>query len=246
MTDVPFWLAALLAGFFGSTHCVGMCGGIAGVLTHAVRNPPSSPIAILQCGFHLGRIFSYCVLALLFGGVLQGIAGVVDVLWWADMLRALAAVMLILMGLYLTRWWTGLTALERWGGHAWQFLQPRFLKRSSAPQQNVVTALIGGMFWGLLPCGLVYSALMTASLQGSAIQSGLFMLLFGLGTVPALLASALLTKTAASASLQRWRLIGGIVLIVFGAWVLLQLSPALLPSDSSLRQHEHHQHPPMT
>lgn len=244
MTELPFWIAALLAGFFGSTHCVGMCGGIAGVLTHAVRNKEAAANSVLQLGFHFGRITSYCVLALALGGLLQSVSNATALQWWADLMRALAALMLIMMGLYLTRWWNGLTALERLGARLWARIQPTFLRRSSAMNQTFLNACISGVLWGLLPCGLVYSALMTASLQADWLRSGLFMLLFGLGTVPALLLSGLAVYNAAQ--LQRWRVLGGLLLITFGVIVLSQLAPALFASDNDIHQHEHHHQMSMT
>ncbi len=240
MTDVPFWLAAILSGFFGSTHCVGMCGGIAGVLTHSVRHHESSSLPVLQFGFHLGRITSYVLLAFALSAVVQTVGSLTQLQWWADATRALAALMLILMGLYLTRWWTGLTTLERYGATLWRRLQPLFLRRSSAMRQHFASALFSGVLWGLLPCGLVYSALLTAGLQTTWFDSGIFMVLFGVGTIPALLLSASLLRTAAD--LERWRQLGGVVLIAFGAMVLWHLLPTLfsVPSDIYQSNHSHH------
>ncbi len=246
MTDLPFWLAAILAGFFGSTHCVGMCGGIAGVLTHAVRTPQAASPHWLQSGFHAGRITSYCLLALFLGGIAQSLLSMTSLQWWADVLRVVAAIMLVMMGLYLTRWWTGLTVLERWGAKIWKYIQPTFLRSSSSVRQSFFSAVLSGMMWGLLPCGLVYSALITASLQANALQAMTFMLLFGLGTVPALLVSAQLMNQASQASLSRWRTVGGVIMIGFGLYVLFTLTPGLLPGQSTNNQHEHHHHLPST
>lgn len=241
MTDWPFWIAALIAGFFGSTHCVGMCGGIVGVLTHVVRDPQSPSPLWLQLGFHLGRVSTYCLLAMLLGGASAGLSQSVTWLWWADAMRAFAALMLILMGLYLTRWWVGLTAIERWGAAAWRSIQPRFLQQASRTRQTMSSAVFGGLMWGMLPCGLVYSALITAAMQADIMKAGLFMLFFGLGTIPALFATSLLLKNSAQ-TLQQWRIPGGIILIAFGLFGLFTLVPGLFDHNTPNNQHEHHHH----
>ena len=82
-------------------------------------------------------------------------------------------------------------------------------------------AFLGGMLWGWLPCGLVYSTLTWAVAANSAQQGGLIMLAFGLGTLPALLSAGV-----AANLLSQWvqtkavRLLSGLVLILFGLQTL--------------------------
>ena len=74
-----------------------------------------------------------------------------------------------------------------------------------------------GLLWGWLPCGLVYSALVTALASGSAASGALMMLAFGLGTLPNLLLAGLLAaRLKAYAAKPAVRLIAGLVVLGFG------------------------------
>ncbi|GAB1153567.1 MAG: hypothetical protein WStaPseu_37030 [Shewanella algae] len=82
-------------------------------------------------------------------------------------------------------------------------------------------ALVAGMVWGWLPCGLVYSTLTWAVASGSAGQGALIMLCFGLGTLPALLSAGVAAKALADWAQKRAvRLIAGLLLVGFGIQTL--------------------------
>jgi sulfite exporter TauE/SafE len=84
--------------------------------------------------------------------------------------------------------------------------------------------LRAGAIWGWLPCGLVYSMLVTASVSGGAIQGAVWMLGFGLGTIPALWLTSMLSQSILSrlqsTSLRRT---AGLLIVGFGLWGLLRL-----------------------
>merc|ERR1711916_213024 len=96
------------------------------------------------------------------------------------------------MGLYLTHWWLGLQYLENAGQRLWQFVKP--MAKRLMPVKRFHTAIAFGAVWGWLPCGLVYSALALAVTQQTVSAAAGSMLAFGLGTVPALLATGLLAE----------------------------------------------------
>jgi hypothetical protein len=106
--------------------------------------------------------------------------------------------MLLLMALYISRLWTGLTALEALGKTLWRQIQP--LAARLLPLNSMSKAFAYGLCWGYLPCGLVYSALAGSLASGSALQGALWMLAFGLGTLPALLFAG-----QAAGTLQQWK-----------------------------------------
>ena len=82
-------------------------------------------------------------------------------------------------------------------------------------------ALLLGALWGWLPCGLVYSTLIWSASQGSAIDSALLMLAFGLGTWPVLLATGLAAERVTAVLRKRSvRMAGGLLVILFGIWTL--------------------------
>jgi uncharacterized protein len=172
-------LAVFLTGLLGGVHCAGMCGGIVGAL--ALQSPRVSMLHLLA--YNAGRIASYTA-----AGVFTGAAGMLlgSILPLQQALYIFANLMLVALGLYIAGLWHGLARLETAGGRLWQHVQPLTKKLMSGA--STTRALLLGSLWGWLPCGLVYSVLVTALASGSAINGGLTMLAFGLGTVPNLVA----------------------------------------------------------
>ncbi|WP_088328568.1 sulfite exporter TauE/SafE family protein [Lacimicrobium sp. SS2-24] len=180
MSTEPLWLGALLIGLAGSVHCVAMCGGIVGALTFSIPQHKDALPFILS--YHFGRILSYTA-----AGALTGSLGALfshQVTHGVMILNLLSGVFLIALGLYIANWWRGLAALEALGARLWKPLVP-FSKRF-IPFKHPISALPYGMIWGWLPCGLVYSTLSWSLASGGAKQGAIVMLMFGLGTLPAL------------------------------------------------------------
>lgn len=216
MADLaPLLISALILGLLGGGHCLGMCGGLMGALTLAI--PPEQRGRRLQLllAYNLGRIISYATAGLLFGLAGWAVASSPA----AMLLRIVAGLLLISMGLYLGGWWSGLTRIEALGRGLWRHIQPvasRLLPVSSLPR-----ALLLGALWGWLPCGLVYSTLLWAASQGDALDSGLLMLAFGLGTWPVLLATGMAAERLTALLRRRGvRMAGGLLVILFGLWTL--------------------------
>ena len=211
----PLLISALILGLLGGGHCLGMCGGLMGALTLAI--PPEQRGRRLQLllAYNLGRILSYASAGLLFGLAGWAVASSPA----AMLLRIVAGLLLISMGLYLGGWWSGLTRIEALGRGLWRHIQPvasRLLPVSSLPR-----ALLLGALWGWLPCGLVYSTLLWAASQGDALDSGLLMLAFGLGTWPVLLATGMAAERLTAVLRRRGiRMAGGLLVILFGLWTL--------------------------
>ncbi|WP_234829939.1 sulfite exporter TauE/SafE family protein, partial [Pseudomonas savastanoi] len=113
-------LSAFILGLLGGGHCLGMCGGLMGALTLAIPKEQRSRRFRLLLAYNLGRILSYTVAGL--GSGLVGWAVAQSPL--ATGMRVIAAVLLIVMGLYLAGWWSGLTHIERLGRGLWRCLQP--------------------------------------------------------------------------------------------------------------------------
>jgi sulfite exporter TauE/SafE len=205
--------AALLVGLLGGGHCAGMCGGIVGAVT--VTLPGSKPKWPFLLSYNLGRIVSYTLAGVLAGAIGASSFFLEHVLPIEKILYALANVMLILLGLYLAGIWRVLTKLEALGGKLWERLQP--WSRRLLPVRNIPQAVLLGMLWGWLPCGLVYSVLVAAIATADPIKGGSLMLAFGLGTLPTLLAMGM-TAVQIKAWLQNiWvRRISGLVVIAFG------------------------------
>jgi hypothetical protein len=205
--------AAFLVGLLGSGHCIAMCGGIATALELAVV-PAARSRAACRAGYQAGRLAGYAAAGALVGGLGAGVFNLAATHTALLAARWIQALMLILLGLYLSGLWRGpLAALERAGARAWRALSP--LRRRLLPVRGVSGALRMGLLWGFLPCGLVYSALALALASGSVTGGAATMLAFGAGTLPAvlLLAGAAGRATRPGAGLVLRRAAG--ILILF-------------------------------
>ena len=181
--DITFFTLFLL-GFFGGTHCVGMCGGLSSAF--ALQLPPHLNRLGLIVLLNLGRISSYVLIGLIVGLVGQIGISLDDTRWLQNGLYVAANILLLLLGLYLAGLSTAATQIERIGRPIWKRLNP--ILNRLLPFKSVPACFGVGMLWGWLPCGLVYSASLYALGSGNAVQGGLYMLAFALGTLPNLLA----------------------------------------------------------
>lgn len=181
--DITFFTLFLL-GFFGGTHCVGMCGGLSSAF--ALQLPPHLNRLGLIVLLNLGRISSYVLIGLIVGLVGQIGISLDDTRWLQNGLYVAANILLLLLGLYLAGLSTAATQIERIGRPIWKRLNP--ILNRLLPIKSVPACFGVGMLWGWLPCGLVYSASLYALGSGNVVQGGLYMLAFALGTLPNLLA----------------------------------------------------------
>lgn len=215
-------VSAFLVGLLGSTHCLGMCGGIVSAFTFSVRaDLRRSPwtLSPYLLAYNTGRITSYGIAGLIAGAVGAGAFGILpsDSNLWV--VRLITGGFMIALGLYLAGWWPGLQTLEKWGGALWKHIEPwgrRFL-----PVDHPLKAMAIGLVWGWLPCGMVYAMLAWALASGSAGQGGLLMLAFGLGTLPMLLAIGATAEWLKDFVRHPWvRRGAGVMIVLFGLFSL--------------------------
>jgi len=184
---LPYILpAALILGLFSSLHCVGMCGGIMGALTMGLSpevRRDRKRMLLFVGGYNLGRIASYALIGALVGAAGAGLFQLAAPQRGLLVLRGLSALLVAAAGLYMAGWLPGFAALERLGAPLWRRLEPH--GRRLFPISSLFSAVSFGMVWGWLPCGMVYSAVVLSAGQGGAASGALFMLAFGLGTLPA-------------------------------------------------------------
>ncbi|HEX9181085.1 MAG TPA: sulfite exporter TauE/SafE family protein [Burkholderiales bacterium] len=220
------YVSAFLVGLLGGVHCLGMCGGIVGALS--LQRPGTPSVASFQFAYNFGRILSYGAAGALAGalGLVAGSAVEVRV-----GLYVLANLMLLALGFYLAGLWQGIGVLERAGALLWARIRPlatRFIPVDSTPR-----ALVSGLLWGWLPCGMVYSVLATALFSGSAARGFLVMLAFGLGTLPNLLAMGMAADRLRPLLQKRaLRLAAGLLVAGFGVAGLVRMATHPLgPAD---------------
>lgn len=216
---LPLLSSAFLIGLLGSAHCIGMCGGISASLSMAL--PVGSGYRWRQLSllisYNIGRIFSYTLIALVLAGISQ-----LAVKRWTGLalpLRTIAGLLLVAMGLSLGRWWQGIVAIERVGKPFWKRIAP--LSHRLVPVHHGWQALLLGVLWGWLPCGLVYSTLAWAIAQAGQQQAALIMIFFGLGTLPSMLLTGLAARRVERLrqhlALRRF---AGVALVLYGLWTI--------------------------
>lgn len=229
LPSLGWLLPALLVGLSGGLHCAGMCGGVVSAMASShgyqpsaqtkpaahnaqlavstreaaratVRAQPLLPAASLvhrQLAYNAGRLITYALLGAAIGWIGQWSTWLSSIAPVQRALYALANVMLVLLGLNLARIWRGTLPFERHGMRLWKHLQPLAGKLLMAPRLH--QALMAGMVWGLVPCGMVYSMLAVAIATADPLRGAAWMLAFGIGTLPNLLLIG-----ALSIRLTRW------------------------------------------
>lgn len=206
---------ALLMGLAGGPHCIAMCGAACAGIGQAAG--PHKNLALWS--FQLGRILGYGALGALAAGSMQGLG------WLTVQSAALRPVWsvfhvaAILLGLTLLAAGRQPVWLEDWGRGVWRRV------RTFTQTWGRGAPLVLGVSWSLLPCGLLYSALLVAAMSNSVADGAAVMALFALGTSLSLLAGPwLLLKLNAmggNAANGSWGVrLAGLALSASSAWGL--------------------------
>jgi len=209
--------AMLAAGLASGVHCVGMCGGIVAAFDGRRTIPILESGALRRrIAFNAGRISTYAAAGAV-AGALGTAAYAAGALPLQETLQLATSAMLVLVGLYLAGAGRLLAPLEALGAPLWRRLQP--IAARLLPARTLPQAYVAGLVWGWLPCGMVYAALAAATFSGSAMAGALGMAVFGLGTLPFLLAAGWF-----AARLRSWRVATGSAVLGFGVYGLANAS----------------------
>lgn len=168
-----FW-AAFITGLIGSLHCAGMCGPLLCAMPLRKGTPAAEWTSLLV--YNTGRLVSYGLL-----GVLMGMGGFMLLKITGVWFTYIAGALLLGLGLYKLMW-----------GKRTEPPMPVFMRKAMGRLfrwRSPFTLPLLGMLNGFIPCGVVYAALAGASVTASPVYGGLYMLVFGLGTWPALFSS---------------------------------------------------------
>lgn len=178
---MELWTAVTI-GFFGSFHCLGMCGPIA--LALPGRGGAAGRFAAGRLLYNFGRITTYSLMGALFGifGHSAALAGLQQSLSIALGILIIAGV--LIQSPRLARWW------QAWSSRM-PFARLQQAIRRQFSRQGMPALYTIGLLNGLLPCGFVYMGLAGSLTTGSVTGGALYMMLFGLGTFPAMFGIAL-------------------------------------------------------
>lgn len=206
-------VSALILGLLGSLHCVGMCGPIAFMLPVDRSNSfkKVTQIAI----YHFGRLLAYSIIGLVFGllgksfylfGVQQQLSIVIGILMIVIILLPYKTISKYNLSRPLYK---VISKLKSSLGKA--------LKKRTAD-----TFLTIGFLNGFLPCGLVYMAVFGAIATGSLFEGSLYMILFGIGTIPLMTTAIYLGKFLNSTIKQRIQKAIPVFVVVIGLLFILR------------------------
>lgn len=202
---------AFSLGLMSSFHCVGMCGPIALALPIHKGSKSRQLGGLLT--YNLGRASTYALLGALIGALGGAVA-------WVGYLRYLSVAAGVLMILYAV-WPSRLD-------HA--FRVPGFWQKSVGKVKAGMARLLQsrsvagwvalGMLNGLLPCGMVYLAVVSAVAMGSAANGAAYMFFFGLGTIPAMMAVGFFKHWFSPVVRTKMRRLTPILMAVAGVWLV--------------------------
>jgi len=229
---MEIWTGFLI-GLLGSFHCVGMCGPIA--LALPIGKASNSQLVISRILYNLGRVVTYSLFGLIFGFfgeglVFAGIQSYVSIIIGA----------IILLYYLLPNKYKGKLAVTTPYKLASGFVRKSFAKLTKTGSSQ--TLFLFGIINGFLPCGFVYFALAGAITTGGAVSGALFMALFGLGTVPIMLATSLIGKFINVGIKRRMnKLIPVFAILLAAIFILRGLNlgiPYLSPPSKMLKPHK--------
>ncbi len=173
--------------------------------------------------YNCGRIGSYMAAGAIAGGLGSGVLALTGLSALELGFYWMANLILVGIGLYMMDVWRGLSVLEKAGQIAWRRISP--MTNCLLPLDSNAKTIAMGALWGWLPCGMVYSSLMTALLSGSAHSGALVMLAFGAGTLPTLMMLGVLgSHLRARLQNPMFRLAAGLLILIFGVLGLVRSS----------------------
>lgn len=225
-------ISAFILGIMGSFHCVGMCGPIAFMLPVSRDSQVKKFLQIFL--YHFGRLLSYSIIGLAFGLVGKSL----DLFGIQQQLSIAIGVLMILFILLPSKQF-----------QKFNFSQPLYrligkIKSSlgaALKKKTPDTFFTIGFLNGFLPCGLVYMAVFGAIAAGSMLTGSLYMLLFGVGTIPLMTTAVYFSSLLNGAMRQRVQKLIPVFVVIIGILFIIRglgldipyLSPAALEGEIS-------------
>ena len=204
-------LTALVMGLAGGPHCVAMCGAACAGLGQAAGEQRVQALS----AFQVGRLTGYSLLGALAAMSVQGLgwlttqSAAIRPLWTLLHLAAMALGLLLMLQARQPVW------LDQSARRLWAKVRLFHARRGT------LAPLVVGVLWALMPCGLLYSALMVAALTGHALDGAMTMALFALGSSVSLWAGPWLWLRLQTLGDGAWGMrLAGLTLFAVSAWGL--------------------------
>ena len=205
--------SALIFGLLGSFHCVGMCGPIAFMLPVDRSNSTSKVVQIFS--YHFGRLLAYSIIGLVFGLVGKGLY-LFGVQQQLSIVIGILMIMVVLIPVQTFNKYNLSKPLFRLISKVKTALGKALKKKTTD------TFLTIGFLNGFLPCGLVYMAIFASLAMQNAIYGSLYMMLFGLGTIPLMTTAIYLGKFLNSSIKQRIQKAIPVFVIIIGLLFIIR------------------------
>lgn len=239
MDSMGLMLAALITGFLGSLHCVGMCGAIAcsrilfvgpkkriDVNKEILQDAKANPFYSLL--FNVSRILTYAVLGGILALIGQQIVLTARLEVLSKIFRVGSSVLIALIGLRFLVNLHWVDKIEKVGLSIWSKLKLWRLNTSARQNPDITRhasihrVIMLGMLWGLIPCALVYTMLLTATVSGNMLTGAAVMFAFGLGTLPAMQGMSMFGDSIKLFARKGWlRQVFGVALILIAIYVFI-------------------------
>jgi sulfite exporter TauE/SafE len=225
--------AFLVLGFVTSAHCVGMCGPI--VIALPLKDTSTGSRILSSVLYNLGRTLTYGILGLFFGLIGQGLelAGFQKIV--SITMGSLMIISVIFPALFKKNFSTekGLFGIVN-------KIKSGLGRRFSVKSYGSLFTI--GILNGLLPCGPVYIAVFMAIATNNAIIGAIGMIIFGLGTIPALLTLSIISNTIGTRIKKMVTKIIPYIIILLGILFILRGLGLgikyISPKDSLLKPHQ--------
>lgn len=187
-------LWAFMTGLAGSLHCLGMCGPL--VIAYSLHlSPPQghsmgqnasvTPSFAHHAAFHSGRTISYGLLGSMAAGLVYLGSSHINLRDIRTPISVAGGIGMIIMGLIISRVFSVLFLFKK-SGSAKASLISRYMERCFASRRPVIKGILGFLS-GFLPCMLSWAMILKAATSANVLSGFLVMVVFGLGTIPALL-----------------------------------------------------------
>lgn len=222
-------LLALTMGLTSSFHCIGMCGPIALALPIQRTGKFKQILSLLS--YNGGRALSYA-----FFGALLGLMG--SALAWVGYLRYFSILAGLLMVGYVVFQKKSDTFLHAPGFWQKSVQSVKRLMAKLLQSGNPFHFLFLGMLNGLLPCGMVYLALISSLATGNMYGGAVYMFVFGLGTLPVMMAVGFFKQLFTPGIRNQMRRATPVIICIAGVWLVARGLMIHYPTNASMNPKE--------
>ncbi|RLD31594.1 MAG: sulfite exporter TauE/SafE family protein [Bacteroidetes bacterium] len=206
------YISALVLGLLGSFHCIGMCGPIA-IALPLKTNTWTERIASSFI-YNIGRTITYGILGFIFGLIGKGIS-LGGLQQWVSIIIGVLMILSVLFPVLFRK-----VNLEKSTYQMISRLKGKFGKMFSIRSYSSLFTI--GILNGFLPCGLVYIAIAGAIVSGEVKDGILYMIIFGLGTIPVMMALSILGNVISVKFRNKIRVIIPIFIVIIGILFILR------------------------